>query len=39
MFVIWLSTLGLYALMVIVGLTSAALGLPGRVLDRLRNLR
>ncbi|WP_436936212.1 YhjD/YihY/BrkB family envelope integrity protein [Halovenus marina] len=39
MFVIWLSTLGLYTLMVVVGLTSAALGLPGRVLDRLRNLR
>jgi YihY family inner membrane protein len=39
MLVIWLSTLGLYALMVVVGLASTALGLPGRILDRLRGLR
>jgi len=39
MLVIWLSTLGLYTLMVLVGLTSTALGLPGRVIGRLRNLR
>jgi YihY family inner membrane protein len=39
MLVIWLSTLGLYALMVVVGLTSAAVGLPGRIADRLRSLR
>ena len=40
--VIWLSTLGLYALMVLVGVTSAALELPGRIgraLAGLRNLR
>ncbi|MEF8812576.1 MAG: YihY/virulence factor BrkB family protein [Halovenus sp.] len=39
MLIIWLSTLGLYALMLIVGFTVAAIGLPGRVIDRLRNLR
>ncbi len=39
MLVIWLSTLGLYALMVLVGLTSAAVAAPGRLLDRLRSLR
>jgi len=39
MLVIWLSTLGLYALMIIVGVTAAAVGLPGRIVDRLRNLR
>lgn len=31
MLVVWLSTLGLYALMVIVGMATAALGLPGRL--------
>ncbi len=39
MFVIWLSTLGLYVLMVMVGMTTAALGIPGRIGDRLRGLR
>ena len=39
MLVVWLSTLGLYALMVIVGLVAAGVGLPGRVLERLRSLR
>ncbi|MEF8784028.1 MAG: ribonuclease BN [Haloarculaceae archaeon] len=39
MLVVWLSTLGLYALMVIVGVTVAALGLPGKALDRLRDFR
>jgi membrane protein len=39
MLVVWLSTLGLYTLMVLVGLASAAIGVPGRVVDRLRNLR
>jgi membrane protein len=39
MLVIWLSTLGLYALMVIVGMTSAAIALPGRVAGRLRGIR
>ncbi|PSQ35996.1 hypothetical protein BRD08_05785 [Halobacteriales archaeon SW_10_66_29] len=39
MLVIWLSTLGLYALMVIVGIVTTTVGLPGRILDRLRNLR
>lgn len=39
MLVIWLSTLGLYALMLLVGVTVTAAGAPGRILDRLRNLR
>lgn len=39
MIVVWLSTLGLYTLMVIVGLTFTALGLPGRLVDRVRSLR
>jgi hypothetical protein len=42
MLVIWLSTLGLYLLMVIIGVTSAALSPPGRIarrLARLRNIR
>lgn len=39
MVVIWLSTLGLYALMLVVGLTVTAAGAPGRILDTLRNLR
>jgi len=42
MLIIWLSTLGLYALMVTVRLTAAALELPGRVgraLSALRNIR
>ncbi len=39
MVVVWLSTLGLYALMVIMGLTWSAIGLPSRLLDRLKDLR
>ena len=42
MLVVWLSTLGLYALMVTVRLTAAALELPGRIgraLSGLRNIR
>lgn len=39
MLVVWLSTLGLYTLMVLVGLASGTLGLPGRLLERLRSLR
>jgi hypothetical protein len=39
MIVIWLSTLGLYALMLIVGLTVSGAKLPGRLLDTIRNLR
>jgi len=39
MLVIWLSTLGLYTLMLVVGMVGTAVGLPGRLLDRLRNLR
>lgn len=39
MIVIWLSTLGLYTLMVLVGLTFTALGIPGRILDAVRSLR
>lgn len=34
MLVIWLSTLGLYALMVLVGTTVTVAGLPGRLKDR-----
>lgn len=39
MIIIWLSTLGLYALMVLIGATSTALGLPGRIARRLGQLR
>lgn len=39
MIVIWLSTLGLYALMIVVGLVGSAVGLPGYAAERLRNLR
>ncbi len=39
MVVIWLSTLGLYILMVLVGMTTAAFGLPGRALGLVRKLR
>jgi YihY family inner membrane protein len=39
MIVVWLSTLGLYALMLIVGVTMNAASLPGRVLTKLRELR
>lgn len=39
MLVVWLSTLGLYVLMLLVGLTVSATGLTGRLLDRLRNIR
>lgn len=39
MIVVWLSTLGLYTLMLIVGLSLTAVGVPGRLIDRVRNLR
>jgi len=39
MVVVWLSTLGLYTLMVLVGLGVNAVGLPGRLADRVRSLR
>ena len=39
MIVVWLSTLGLYTLMVLFGLGASALGLPGRVADRVRSWR
>jgi hypothetical protein len=39
MFVIWLSTLGLYVLMLIVGAGLSAASLPGRIYDRLESLR
>lgn len=39
MLIIWLSTLGLYALMLIVGVTVKGATLPGRLLDTVRNLR
>lgn len=39
MVVVWLSTLGLYVLMVLAGAAVGAAGLPGRLLDRLRSLR
>ncbi|MGB9964654.1 YihY/virulence factor BrkB family protein [Halobacterium sp. CBA1126] len=39
MVVVWLSTLGLYVLMVLFGLSVDALGLPGRIADRVRSWR
>jgi len=39
MFVIWLSTLGLYALMLLVGVTVNTIGLPGKLLDKVRDFR
>jgi Flp pilus assembly protein TadB len=39
MLVVWLSTLGLYVVMVVVGLVGGALGLPGRLTDRVRDFR
>jgi len=39
MFVIWLSTLGLYALMLLVGVTVNTVGLPGKLLDKVRDFR
>ena len=39
MLVIWLSTLGLYVLMLLVGLVFNALSLPGRAAERVRDLR
>ncbi|WP_373325123.1 ribonuclease BN [Halomicrobium urmianum] len=36
MVVVWLSTLGLYALMLIVGIGIEVVGLPGKVMDRVR---
>ncbi len=36
MLVVWLSTLGLYALMLAVGVTVSVAGAPGRLLDRFR---
>ena len=39
MLVIWLSTLGLYVVMAAVGLAVKGLGLPGRLLDRIRSFR
>jgi len=37
MVVVWLSTLGLYVVMIVAGLGFGAAGLPRRLLDRLRN--
>ena len=39
MLVVWLSTLGLYVVMVVVGVTVSAAGVPGRVADRVRDWR
>ncbi len=39
MIVVWLSTLGLYVLMVLVGAGISVAGVPGRVADRLRDRR
>jgi membrane protein len=39
MLIIWLSTLGLYALMLIVGLTVKGVAMPGKILDKIRSLR
>jgi len=39
MLIVWLSTLGLYTLMVLFGVGVSAVGLPGRVADRWRSWR
>ena len=39
MLVIWLSTLGLYVFMLVVGVTVSAAGLPGRLRDRVQEFR
>ncbi|AUG46045.1 hypothetical protein BVU17_00320 [Haloarcula taiwanensis] len=39
MLVIWLSVLGLYTIMIAVGVTLTATGLPGRLIDRVRDWR
>ncbi|MFB6103584.1 MAG: YihY/virulence factor BrkB family protein [Halobacteriaceae archaeon] len=39
MLVVWLSTLGLYVVMLVVGVGTNALGLPGRILDWVRSRR
>ncbi|ELZ09351.1 ribonuclease BN [Halovivax asiaticus JCM 14624] len=39
MFVVWTSTLGVYFLMVVFGLTITAFGLPGRLRDRVGEWR
>ncbi len=39
MFVVWLSTLGLYTLMALVGALGTAIGAPGRLLDRIGEFR
>lgn len=39
MLVVWLSTLGMYTLMVVTGAGISALGIPGRISDRIGNLR
>jgi len=39
MLVIWLSTLGLYTLMLIVGVTIKGIRTPGRLLEKVRDLR
>ncbi|MFW6153509.1 MAG: ribonuclease BN [Halobacteriota archaeon] len=39
MIVIWLSTLGLYVVMLLTGLTIGLLDIPARIVDRLRDRR
>jgi hypothetical protein len=39
MVVVWLATLGLYALMVMLGFGVGLVSLPGRVTDRISNFR
>jgi Flp pilus assembly protein TadB len=39
MLVVWLSTLGLYVLMALVGLVGKAVGAPGRLTERVRDFR
>ena len=39
MLVVWLSTLGLYTLMVLLGVGVTAVGLPGKFVDRVRSWR
>lgn len=39
MIVIWLSTLGLYVLMTLIGVTVNAVGIPGKLLEKIRDFR
>jgi hypothetical protein len=39
MLVVWLSTLGLYVLMLIVGVGISTAGVPLRIVEKIRDLR